>query len=1151
MACTGEELLIKLCQQVQEKSRPFVEEVESNFLWLEEIVVEFRKALQDRGPETLLPKTPSAKRARDIKASKNGVETIGEDGDENDPETRSPAAKKSLVGSFENIPVPSEPSPPRRGRAASRIAAQKMKENLKEMSNLHAKKRRPSFTDTESTAEKNYSDKKKKFSSMEKSQENEPIKTDEEKQMEIDEHEAPPMECPKKGTEGPAKRSRSKEQIYMDEKITKYSPVVVLEDSGGGATLATKNNNEDSLEIQKESKAKENSSSQEKKTSTVVNDKPAEMPTLNDTVSSPLKLDSDTEEDVIVTDVTVTTDLVVPETLNKHKTSEEQADAPKKPDSAPDTDEDPSVKEVKSEVPDVNMKELGSDVVVNNETKTDKKSTASIGATESENQDEDTEVKNGFVPAEMECEDIDKREVDGKPERVGRTTRTKTRNAVATTSDNEPVKKMRLTRSKLRHSPQSIEMKMKEDHVAVPSFDLPSSKTETANDETKESNLTEQEKMEDMHPPEEMPKARSTRTKKKVSEGANNRPVRSTRTKQKRLENQSGASQSQDSAICSGGASSEESENEGKVQATAECSNKQNGSTAVQEVVPPRRMTRSKVRQLANTVSATTPSPTKSASTNNRGSFSRDCCTPKSDTSSPVRIRTPTKFEHRPFTLTKGKGMVKEMAVAYQKHIGSAREVEEMHLQDIQVTQSPARATRHSKESVPRRESSTQRAARRSLKKAIVVATTVEAERTGGRPRLNLAKVTPTYSKDRVLPITVHRLENSSSSSKSGSSGHLHSRFKSVNASLSMTKPMSSLACGTPTEIRRHHNILSGMSSFVTKVQPSKPTREEMEEKRQEELRKKMEREEETRRKKDEIVKMKAEEQKRKNEERMKKVREARERKVLEAKEQQERERKLKAERFKEEQLRKKQHMLLKKKAEEDARLQKLKEQEEELQRAIAEQKRKDMLMAALKKKEEMDKKKREMEMERIGREKLELQKLKQREIERHALGGPSTNVLAAANKPTTSTLHKMPVLNETYNAEDDKENTHLNSTYTKPNQELTSSTQVNNSYVLTPQKKIVKKPPAEDYNIHDVGSDDSTDNEEKPKKIIPAWAQGAQLKNAVVKSYYYPPDIDLIFPPYLLDGPELSKIFPVKKKRFYSRTSSAIWSTPPSKLFS
>ncbi|XP_076046021.1 uncharacterized protein LOC143028168 isoform X8 [Oratosquilla oratoria] len=1097
MACTGEELLIKLCQQVQEKSRPFVEEVESNFLWLEEIVVEFRKALQDRGPETLLPKTPSAKRARDIKASKNGVETIGEDGDENDPETRSPAAKKSLVGSFENIPVPSEPSPPRRGRAASRIAAQKMKENLKEMSNLHAKKRRPSFTDTESTAEKNYSDKKKKFSSMEKSQENEPIKTDEEKQMEIDEHEAPPMECPKKGTEGPAKRSRSKEQIYMDEKITKYSPVVVLEDSGGGATLATKNNNEDSLEIQKESKAKENSSSQEKKTSTVVNDKPAEMPTLNDTVSSPLKLDSDTEEDVIVTDVTVTTDLVVPETLNKHKTSEEQADAPKKPDSAPDTDEDPSVKEVKSEVPDVNMKELGSDVVVNNETKTDKKSTASIGATESENQDEDTEVKNGFVPAEMECEDIDKREVDGKPERVGRTTRTKTRNAVATTSDNEPVKKMRLTRSKLRHSPQSIEMKMKEDHVAVPSFDLPSSKTETANDETKESNLTEQEKMEDMHPPEEMPKARSTRTKKKVSEGANNRPVRSTRTKQKRLENQSGASQSQDSAICSGGASSEESENEGKVQATAECSNKQNGSTAVQEVVPPRRMTRSKVRQLANTVSATTPSPTKSASTNNRGSFSRDCCTPKSDTSSPVRIRTPTKFEHRPFTLTKGKGMVKEMAVAYQKHIGSAREVEEMHLQDIQ---------------------------------------------TGGRPRLNLAK---------VLPITVHRLENSSSSSKSGSSGHLHSRFKSVNASLSMTKPMSSLACGTPTEIRRHHNILSGMSSFVTKVQPSKPTREEMEEKRQEELRKKMEREEETRRKKDEIVKMKAEEQKRKNEERMKKVREARERKVLEAKEQQERERKLKAERFKEEQLRKKQHMLLKKKAEEDARLQKLKEQEEELQRAIAEQKRKDMLMAALKKKEEMDKKKREMEMERIGREKLELQKLKQREIERHALGGPSTNVLAAANKPTTSTLHKMPVLNETYNAEDDKENTHLNSTYTKPNQELTSSTQVNNSYVLTPQKKIVKKPPAEDYNIHDVGSDDSTDNEEKPKKIIPAWAQGAQLKNAVVKSYYYPPDIDLIFPPYLLDGPELSKIFPVKKKRFYSRTSSAIWSTPPSKLFS
>ena len=100
-------------------------------------------------------------------------------------------------------------------------------------------------------------------------------------------------------------------------------------------------------------------------------------------------------------------------------------------------------------------------------------------------------------------------------------------------------------------------------------------------------------------------------------------------------------------------------------------------------------------------------------------------------------------------------------------------------------------------------------------------------------------------------------------------------------------------------------------------------------------------------------------------------------------------------------------------------------------------------------------------------------------------------------------------------------------------------------SYQMTPPPAQTRKPSSdENYDISDIRSDESTDDEECPRKIVPSWAQGAALKAALLNQIaprrlfeaetgpYYPPD--------------LHKIFEKKRKRFYQRTSSAHWDTPP-----
>ncbi|XP_017588243.1 PREDICTED: inner centromere protein-like, partial [Corvus brachyrhynchos] len=87
--------------------------------------------------------------------------------------------------------------------------------------------------------------------------------------------------------------------------------------------------------------------------------------------------------------------------------------------------------------------------------------------------------------------------------------------------------------------------------------------------------------------------------------------------------------------------------------------------------------------------------------------------------------------------------------------------------------------------------------------------------------------------------------------------------------------------------------------------------------------------------------------------------------------------------------------------------------------------------------------------------------------------------------------------------------------------------------------------PPADEnsYGL-DLNSDDSTDDESNPRKPIPAWADGAQLQQTIVHQYYHPVDVDALFG--AIPSPRLEHIFYKSKPRYFKRTSSAVWHSPP-----
>ncbi|NWX13612.1 INCE protein, partial [Aegotheles bennettii] len=77
-----------------------------------------------------------------------------------------------------------------------------------------------------------------------------------------------------------------------------------------------------------------------------------------------------------------------------------------------------------------------------------------------------------------------------------------------------------------------------------------------------------------------------------------------------------------------------------------------------------------------------------------------------------------------------------------------------------------------------------------------------------------------------------------------------------------------------------------------------------------------------------------------------------------------------------------------------------------------------------------------------------------------------------------------------------------------------------------------------------DLNSDDSTDDENEPRKPVPAWADGTQLNQAILHQYYHPVNVDQLFG--LIPSPKLEDIFGKSKPRYFKRTSSAVWHSPP-----
>lgn len=94
--------------------------------------------------------------------------------------------------------------------------------------------------------------------------------------------------------------------------------------------------------------------------------------------------------------------------------------------------------------------------------------------------------------------------------------------------------------------------------------------------------------------------------------------------------------------------------------------------------------------------------------------------------------------------------------------------------------------------------------------------------------------------------------------------------------------------------------------------------------------------------------------------------------------------------------------------------------------------------------------------------------------------------------------------------------------------------------------KSVAESP--QNYDISDLRSDGSTDEEDEPRQTVPRWAKGGALRTALYSQIIlYNKDGSDIFdevPP-----PDLCDIFPKKQHRLRRpRTSSALWSPSPTR---
>uniref|UniRef100_A0A8C3US65 Inner centromere protein n=1 Tax=Catharus ustulatus TaxID=91951 RepID=A0A8C3US65_CATUS len=361
----------------------------------------------------------------------------------------------------------------------------------------------------------------------------------------------------------------------------------------------------------------------------------------------------------------------------------------------------------------------------------------------------------------------------------------------------------------------------------------------------------------------------------------------------------------------------------------------------------------------------------------------------------------------------------------------------------------------------------------------------------------------------------------------------------------------------TPSSMGRNGVI----KSFIRYNTPLQADPKEKERQKLETLRKKQEAEQLRRQKLEEEKKRRLEEAKLKREERLRKVLQARERAEEIEKERKrrieqkialfdEKTEKVREERLAEEKIKKR--VAARKMEEAEAR----RRQEEEARRQRAVQQvdgdliNKGELMQ--KKREEEQERARKIAEQRQAEQERERQLAAERELERKREQEriQAENVVPKGNPVGVPWQREQQMLEEKKRQEEEQkklsEEQRAKENARAPLLENKENSPACNSYEMTPQSKKEFKVPmtsSNDYGM-DLNSDDSTDDESQPRKPVPAWATGNLLSQAVIRQYYNPPDVDALFG--AIPSPKLEHIFYKNKPRYFKRTSSAVWHSPP-----
>ncbi|NXL81035.1 INCE protein, partial [Leptocoma aspasia] len=377
----------------------------------------------------------------------------------------------------------------------------------------------------------------------------------------------------------------------------------------------------------------------------------------------------------------------------------------------------------------------------------------------------------------------------------------------------------------------------------------------------------------------------------------------------------------------------------------------------------------------------------------------------------------------------------------------------------------------------------------------------------------------------------------------------------------------------TPSSVGRNGVI----KSFIRYNTPLQANPKEKERQKLETLRKKQEAEQLRRQKLEEEKKRRLGEAKLKREERLRKVLQARERAEEMEKERKrrieqkialfdEKTEKVREERLAEEKIKKRvaarkmEEAEARRRQEEEARrqralqqeeeerrrrelMQKKREEEQERARKIAEQRQaeqeRERQLAAERERE------RKREQERIQAEKLREQQEKAARLQKEELAAKER-----LRREMEKKEQEQQMLMEKKRQEEEQkkllEEQKAKDNARAPLLENKENSPACNSYEMTPQSRKELKVPvtsSNDYGM-DLNSDDSTDDESQPRKPVPAWATGTQLSQAVIRQYYNPPDLDALFG--AIPSPKLEHIFYKNKPRYFKRTSSAVWHSPP-----